>query len=265
MARVAGRIADRRVLRLMRRHLSPANPETFRCECRQPLPCRRIICTPMISSSRNRLRFIRPSPTQGCGLYLCLKEFSGLRSARCGTLYPIHKVVIKVRRDLRNVRDAMARKSQSWNSLSLIGHVELDAVEQADICLLPPPRRGLIQTLPSIGGMPDSMIWVLHAHVCIHHPCVPREYIRHALALQWGCLNQIDVRDFYPDCEADESAANRIGYAQKSRHSTEFLGKWVADWPVSWSAQFWSSFETAGGFRCFRSFLESGHPEWNGC
>ena len=35
----------------------------------------------MICSSPNRLRFIRPSPPQGHGLYLSLEEFSGLTSA----------------------------------------------------------------------------------------------------------------------------------------------------------------------------------------
>src|SRR6478735_2330710 len=36
--------------------------------------------TLMICSSVNRLRFIRPSPPQGRGLYSNLEEFSGLRS-----------------------------------------------------------------------------------------------------------------------------------------------------------------------------------------
>jgi hypothetical protein len=202
----------------------------FRCRSAACWACRR----PIISKWQDRARnLFSGRVSEDC-------SFATIMLARCGTLYPLHNVVMKLRRDLRNIRDALARRNQTWNSMSLIGHIELDAIEQTDFSLLPPDRRSLIPKLPMVGGFHNSIVWIPHAHVSISHPLIPREYLKHALALQWSNPNQVDVREFYAAVDTQDNAAACMGYSLKFRHSTLFIGEHVIDWPASWSAQFWS-------------------------
>jgi hypothetical protein len=95
--------------------------------------------------------------------------------ARIGGLSSLREVVKKFRRDLRNIRDGSARKSASWNSLSVMGHIELDALEETDVPLQGSSRRAVVPLVPAVGGRPDTMFWLPHAHLSIHHPHVRRE------------------------------------------------------------------------------------------
>jgi hypothetical protein len=85
--------------------------------------------------------------------------------ARIGDLSSLPEICKKLRRDLRNVRDGMARKSASWNSLSFLGHIELDALEETDVPLLGSSRRAVVRSFPqSVDGViPCSGC---HTHTC---------------------------------------------------------------------------------------------------
>jgi hypothetical protein len=160
--------------------------------------------------------------------------------ARIGDLSSLPEVSKKLRRDLRNLRDGMARKSASWNSLSLMGHIELDALEETDVPLLGSSRRAMVPLLPAVGGRPDTMFWVPHAHLCAHHPDVCREYLKHALAEQWSGINRVHIGAFDLDRFAKDNAPDCISYGLKFRNSTQFADGMVIDWPLAWSARVWS-------------------------
>ena len=160
--------------------------------------------------------------------------------ARIGELSALPDVIKKLRRDVRNVRDAMARKSPSWNALSVMGHIELDALAETDVPLLGSRRRAVVPRLPAVGGRPDTMFWLPHAHLSVHHPHVGREYLRHALTDQWADDNRVHVREFDTDRLAQENAPDCISYGLKFRNSTEFADGRVLDWPLEWSAGVWS-------------------------
>ena len=160
--------------------------------------------------------------------------------ARIGGLSSLTNVVKKFRRDLRNIRDAWARKSATWNSLSVIGHIELDALDETDVPLLGSSRRVVLPLLPAVGGRPDTMFWLPHAHLCVHHPSVSREHLAHALGRQWSGVNRTHVREFDRDRFAEQNASDCISYGLKFRHSTKFGDGMELDWPLMWSARVWS-------------------------
>lgn len=167
-------------------------------------------------------------------------SFATIMVARIATLFPLQDVVVKLRRDLRNLRDGMARSRFTWNSVSLIGHVELDALQQSDIPLLPGNRREMVQSLPIIGGEPDAVAWIPHAHICIRHPQLRRSQIETAFAEQWRGAGRVHVEGFDLSRLAEDNAADCIGYGLKFRDTTMFSGGIILDWSSTWSAHFWS-------------------------
>jgi hypothetical protein len=98
----------------------------------------------------------------------------------------------------------------------------------------------MIPLLPTIGGRPHTMLWVPHAHLCVHHPDVCREYLKHALAEQWSGQNRVHVGAFDRDRLAEDNAPDCIAYGLKFRNSTRFADGIVVDWPLAWSARVWS-------------------------
>jgi hypothetical protein len=133
----------------------------------------------------------------------------------------------------------MARKSAPWNGLSIMGHIKLDALEETGVPLLGSSRQAVVPH-PTIGGRPQTMLWVPHAHLCVHHPDVCREYLKHALAEQWSGLNRVHVGAFDRDRLAEDNASDCISYGLKFRNSTQFADRTVVDWPLAWSAGVWA-------------------------
>ncbi len=160
--------------------------------------------------------------------------------ARIGSLSALPDVIKRLRRDLRNIRNGMTRKSASWNALSVMGHIELDALAETDIPLLGSSRRAVVPRLPAVGGRPDTMFWLPHAHLSVHHPHVHRECLRQALMDQWPGDNRVHVRAFDADRLAQDNAPDCISYGLKFRHATKFADGMVIDWPLAWSARVWS-------------------------
>ncbi len=202
----------------------------YRCKSVACWSCRRAI----MSKWRGRAEYLfADAESEDC-------SFITIMLARIGELSSLTGVVKKLRRDLRNLRDGMARKSASWNALSIMGHIELDALEETDMPLLGSSRQAVVPLLPTIGGRPHTMLWVPHAHLCVHHPDVCREYLKHALAEQWFGLNRVHVGAFDLDRLAEDNAPDCISYGLKFRNSTRFADGIVVDWPLAWSARVWS-------------------------
>ena len=117
---------------------------------------------------------------------------------------------------------------------------ETFATEVADVPLLGSCRRAVVPRLPAIGSRPDTMFWLPHAHLSVHHPHVCRNYLRQALTDQWSGDNRVHVREFNTDRLAQENAPDCISYGLKFRNSTEFADGRVINWPLAWSARVWS-------------------------
>jgi hypothetical protein len=155
-----------------------------------------------------------------------------------GDLDVVHDVVRDLRVALRNLRDRSASRARRWATVEAYGLVEVDAHHADDLALLPPRRREVVQELPVLGHGP--VVWVPHAHICLHHPHLDRHELRDALRVQWsGHPGRVDVEPFKAG-EADLNAANIVGYAAKMTMMTTYKDGLEESWPVTWRATYWS-------------------------
>lgn len=202
----------------------------YRCHSSACWSCRRAILRTW--RERASLRFAEADNEDTALITLSL--------ARLGDLCDLPAVVNKLRRDLRNMRDAMAGRSAAWGSVMMMGFVELDAVDPEEVVLLGGGRRAAIPSLPAIGGQPDETLWIPHAHLCVHHPHIDRRCIRQAFEEQWKGTCRVDLRAFHADVSADVNAANCVSYALKFHNSTTYAEAQTADWSMHLSATMWS-------------------------
>lgn len=172
---------------------------------------------------------------------------------RTGDLPTVRDVVRDFRVDLRNLRNRRVRDDARWRKLEAVGLCELDMLAVEEICLLPPLRRAVIGALP-VRSHADRFTVVVHVHLAVSHPMIPRHVVERALRQQWQGAGRVDVREFRDDATGPENAGGIVAYASKHRMTTKFdgVGIEVSDpletdahepievpVPVEWQAAYW--------------------------
>lgn len=157
---------------------------------------------------------------------------------RVGDLSDVQAVVRCFRTALRNLRDRKIRDDGRWRSLEVIGLAEVDMLAVEDIPLLPPSRRAVITDLP-VRSHTDGVAVVVHIHLVVSHPQIPRDLIERVFAGQWEGTARVDVRILRDDAVASDNAGGIIAYASKHRMTTTFTGALDMPVPVAWQARYW--------------------------
>lgn len=157
---------------------------------------------------------------------------------RTGDLTMVRDVVRDFRVALRNLRDRRAREDARWRKMATVGLAELDFLEPGDILLLPPSRRAVISALP-VSSQADHGEVVVHVHLAVSHPVLPRHAIERAFMQQWTGVGRVDVRAFHDDVDAPSNAAGIIAYATKHEMTTTFHGGVELPVSMSWQARYW--------------------------
>lgn len=126
--------------------------------------------------------------------------------------------------------------------------MEVDAVHRDDMVLLPPQRRLVIESLPSVGNGGEAIEWLPHLHLCVSHPGLDEGQLRAEFEKRWPGAGRVDVKAFASNVEGDgdsaaaSNASNVVGYALKHVMKTTFsdpIGQWepvAFHWPAEWQA-----------------------------
>ena len=157
---------------------------------------------------------------------------------RAGELSAVRDIIRDFRVALRNLRDRRARADGRWRKFAAVGLAELDFLEPGDLPLLPSMRRAVISALP-VRSHGDQGEVVVHVHLAVSHPMIPRHAVERAFMQQWDGAGRVDVGEFYADVDGPENAAGIIAYAAKHRMVTTFHAGVEMPVPMSWQARYW--------------------------
>jgi hypothetical protein len=225
---------------------------------RWPFRCRSVACRACCRSRVNRKAdrmadAFQRADNEDCSLLtVCLSRTSDLEA--------ISGLVKDVRKTIRNLRDRLAGRDKRWDSLTIQGAVEVDAVDSMDLMLLPPERRALVPTLPLIGDANGYIWWLPHLHASVHHPKIDRAELRASFVEQFPGLQRVDVKAFYTDfwqvpegcSEAEVNAFHTSRYALAQSCETTMddpMDKGVAihvPWPIAWQAHYFAWLHSVG-------------------
>lgn len=165
-------------------------------------------------------------------------SFVTIMLARTGDLDTIPGIIGSFRVDLRNLRDRLARRDPRWASFEAVGMVEVDAMIAEEICVLPPQRRAVIESLPSYGS--GDVVWVVHVHLAVHAPELSHDELCEAFQRQYpGSPECVDVQPFHSDKAALDNAANVGSYPAKHTMQTTFTRGLKEAWPLAWQLLYW--------------------------
>ena len=158
---------------------------------------------------------------------------------RVGDLSEVRNVVREFRIALRNLRDRRAREDARWRKLEQVGLAELDVLAPEDIAALPPSRRDVIGALPvrSHGG--GDVTFVIHVHLAVSHPLLPRHAVERIFGELWEGAGRVHVCPFRAEATAAENAGRIVEYASKHKPSIQFEGGIEMAVPVQWQARYW--------------------------
>jgi hypothetical protein len=147
------------------------------------------------------------------------------------------RAVQKARRDLRNFLDRMRAKSPRWHNMTLVGWLEVDALDPSDLPVIGTDRRELLSALGARQGT-TSPLWVPTLHALVRFDDLGWQDLQHAFASQWAHPRQVKVEKFYDHLTIDQSVENLVSYALKHRCTTSIDGA-HHPWPGRWMVEFY--------------------------
>lgn len=162
--------------------------------------------------------------------------------ARTGDMEEVRDVVREFRVALRNLRARRAREDARWRSMSVVGLAEVDILAPEEITFLPPSRRLVVEQLPVRSHSDDDQFTiVVHVHLFVSHPAIPRHAVERVLMSQWLGTGRVDVRALNDDgATAPEHAGGIIAYASKHSMVTKLDGCVESPVPTALQARYWS-------------------------
>jgi hypothetical protein len=205
--------------------------------CRSPACpyCRRWLSKSWRSRAANRFAHADNDDCYHCTIML----------ARSGSLDAVRDLVRLLRTDLRNLRDRAARRDRRWQTLEMVGQVEVDALGPHDIGDLPPQRKAVVENLPTFGGSSgyvthdQIVVWVSHVHLACHAPLLTGDDLLTAFRQHWpGPPERVDVGPFIAG-DAGHNAGAIIGYACKHEMRIKLKDGFDLSWPVAVQAAYW--------------------------
>lgn len=165
--------------------------------------------------------------------------------SRCAEVTDMHGIIREFRVELRNLRDRRARTDGRWRAVEAVGQIEIEALGAQDICLLPPRRRAVVESLPARGGaygyhvFDERVVWLCHVHLAVHAPGLTDDELREVLERQWpGPEGRVDVQRFYEGGAGDNTGAI-IGYATKHDMQVKLRDGIEVPWPIGVQAAYW--------------------------
>lgn len=223
-------------------------------------PCRKVGC----AKCREKYALRQIAEVQNRFAAMTNEQMASLTIvfAAKGAVDEIADVYEAGRKKLRNLCDAMRRKSDRWADLEIVGWLEVDAVAPEDLDKLPPERRELLDAIDEAycvaRGMP---IWIVTMHGIAKLGDGRFGDFEAALSSTWRAPRQTKLRPFHDDKTPDQNIANLVLYALKHDCCSTFwfqrddgtFGEVDEAWPGSWRAAHYEFIESwSRGFQSTR-------------
>lgn len=175
----------------------------------------------------------------------------------------------KGREALHNRIKAMRRETRSdkgsrWDDVQLVGWLEADPYESAQIPLMQPRMQEYLEgTGPLLFG--DEVGWIVHVHLIIHHPRIDWQQVRDALQRQWPMKHAVDVQPCdqpkYHGQTTHIALHGMTKYALKTTVGRMLFGehdKAIDVYPASWMADLHTVlFSYGSGYKSWRVRMDA--------
>ncbi|MDO9473358.1 MAG: hypothetical protein Q7J28_09915 [Caulobacter sp.] len=147
-------------------------------------------------------------------------------------------IVAKARWDLRNVVDACRRRDRRWESVSILAHMEMDAVSAEDVPLLGGERAALIGELARGVTPVANPIWIPTLHGVVRFDGIDWQEVQMALQRRWPIERQLHIAKFRDNLTVEMNSDNVTNYSLK-HHCINKFGHVNELWPVSWMVEYY--------------------------
>ncbi len=175
----------------------------------------------------------------------------------------------KGREALHNRIKAMRRETRSdkgsrWDDVQLVGWLEADPYEAAQVELMQPRMQEYLEANGQL-LFGEEVGWIVHVHLIVHHPRIDWQQVRDALKRQWPDDYAVDVQPFdqpkYDGQTTDIALYAITMYALKSTVGRKLYGERdeaVDVYPSSWMADLHTVlFAYESGFRSWRVRMDA--------